>query len=79
MKYLNAKDLLPAQLVEQLQQYVQGVIYTYPLNRDNIKTGVNCPDIAQNWRAEMLKLSGSIAMVYRFQRSQKDTVYPNML
>ena len=24
MKYLNAKDLLPEQLVEQLQQYVQG-------------------------------------------------------
>lgn len=37
MKYLNAKDLLPTQLVEQLQQYVQGGYLYVPVKQEQHK------------------------------------------
>ena len=38
MKYVNAKDVLPQELIEQLQNYVQGSYVYIPKKEDTIKS-----------------------------------------
>lgn len=36
MKYKNAKNILPEELINQIQQYIQGDIIYIPIQRDKI-------------------------------------------
>ena len=61
MKYLNAKDLLPAQLVEQLQQYVQGGYLYVPVRQGQHK---NWGELS-GYRAELESRNAQIIREYR--------------
>lgn len=50
MKYINANVILPDELVEELQKYVQaGYIYV-PARKSSTRPGANCPVIGRNLR-----------------------------
>lgn len=50
MKYLNAKDILPALLVKELQGYIQEAISIYLRMKTSIGVGEKYPDIEENYR-----------------------------
>ena len=56
MKYVNAKDVLPKELIEQLQDYVQGYYVYIPKKEDTIKS----PDKKTDYRIELEKRNAHI-------------------
>ena len=53
MKYINASTILPDELVEELQKYVQAGYIYIPAKTSSIRTGANCPAIGRNLRDAM--------------------------
>lgn len=43
MRYINATVVLPEELVEKLQDYIQGEYLYIPAKKMNIKSGESCP------------------------------------
>lgn len=60
MKYVNAKDILPKELIEQLQNYVQGSYVYIPQKEDTIKS----PDKKTDYRIELEKRNAHIYLKY---------------
>ena len=56
MKYVNAKDVLPQELIEQLQNYVQGSYVYIPKKEDTIKSS----DKKTDYRIELEKRNAHI-------------------
>lgn len=52
MKYINAKILLPARLVKELQEYIQGGYIMFLLFKSSKSTGENYPVIEKNCKKE---------------------------
>ena len=60
MKYVNAKDVLPQELIEQLQNYVQGSYVYIPKKEDTIKSS----DKKTDYRIELEKRNAHIYLKY---------------
>lgn len=61
MKYLNAKDLLPTQLVKQLQRYIQGGYLYVPVKQEQHKRWGEL----SGYRAELKIRNAEIIREYR--------------
>ena len=48
MRYLNAEDVLPAELLEQVQRYADGIYLYIPRRADHRSAGAAAPGIGRS-------------------------------
>lgn len=54
MSYKNAMELLPSELLKEIQKYIDGVCIYIPRNESNKKScGTNATSTGKNWREEI--------------------------
>lgn len=73
MKYINAKDLLPAALVKELQRYVQGGYLYVPTEQAQQNDGEKSPVTGRNYSSETIKSQRSFGMGPLWRSWRKNT------
>ena len=72
MKYINASEILPDMLVEELQQYVQAGYIYIPAKDEH---GANCLATERNLTNGMKPLLVNIRMVLRLKNLLTNTIF----
>ena len=75
MKYINASEILPDMLVEELQQYVQAGYIYIPAKDEQHKSGANCLATERNLTNGMKPLLVNIRMVLRLKNLLTNTIF----